>query len=313
VSGSTSAGFAGSVNPEGLATTAHFEYGLDPRYSGGGTVAYDQSTTSESVGGDFAAHAISAQVSGLVPNALYHVRLVATNAAGTTTGADETFTTSMAAAPPAPAVGKTANVAPVAGLVLIKPPPGKSVHATSVAKGVGFIPLTQARQIPVGSQIDARRGTLQLVDANGRARHTQSARLSGGLFTLGQTKAGVSKGLTTFTLNEGGFSGAPTYASCPKVGKAVHSDGASGPAAMFAKLSRKILQTLRATDNHGKFRTKGRYSAGTVRGTDFTTTERCDGTLTTVRTGIVDVLNFRLRKTITVRAGHSYLARAKAR
>ena len=28
--------FSGSVNPEGLATTAHFEYGLDPRYTGSG-------------------------------------------------------------------------------------------------------------------------------------------------------------------------------------------------------------------------------------------------------------------------------------
>ena len=42
--GSTTARFSGSVNPEGLATTAHFEYGLDPRYTGSSKIVYDQST-----------------------------------------------------------------------------------------------------------------------------------------------------------------------------------------------------------------------------------------------------------------------------
>ncbi len=40
---------------------------------------------------------MTASVSGLVPNALYHVRLVATNSAGTTFGPDVTFTTARAA------------------------------------------------------------------------------------------------------------------------------------------------------------------------------------------------------------------------
>ena len=41
---------------------------------------------------------VSASVSRLVPNALYHVRLVATNSAGTTFGPDATFTTQGGAA-----------------------------------------------------------------------------------------------------------------------------------------------------------------------------------------------------------------------
>ena len=55
----------------------------------------------------------------------------------------------------------------------------------------------------------------------------------------------------------------------------------------------------------------GRYSAATVRGTDWTVTDRCDGTLTTVRRGTVVVRDFRLRRTILLRAGKSYLARAR--
>jgi hypothetical protein len=44
----TSAAFDGSVNPDGLATTAHFEYGLDSKYTNPGTSGpvYDQQTPS---------------------------------------------------------------------------------------------------------------------------------------------------------------------------------------------------------------------------------------------------------------------------
>jgi hypothetical protein len=310
VLGDAKAAFAGTVNPQGLATTAHFEYGLDPRYTGAPTVDYDNMTAAKQVGNDFTTHAISSQVSGLLPNALYHVRLVAINSAGTTTGPDETFTTNSAPAPPLPTLAKTANVVPVSGVVLIKPPPGGSLDAlgplAEISKGVGFVPLTQARQIPVGSRIDARRGTLRLVARTGLARHTQSVRLSGGLFTVAQSKAKITKGLTTFTLNSGGFSGAPSYRGCPVFGKRPFAKGSKKPPAT-------VIQTLHATDHHGKFKVHGRFSAGTVRGTDFTTTERCDGTLTTVHRGTVDVLNYRTRKTIAVRAGHFYLAVAAVR
>ena len=59
----------------------------------------------------------------------------------------------------------------------------------------------------------------------------------------------------------------------------------------------------------GRFRTRGRYAAATVRGTYWLTVDRCDGTLTQVRQGIVQVSDFRLKKQVTVRAGKSYLAK----
>ena len=70
VLGDSTASFAGTVTPDGLATTSYFEYGLDPRYTGATAVVYDQRTPSAAVGGDFSAHAVSGQVSGLLPNAL---------------------------------------------------------------------------------------------------------------------------------------------------------------------------------------------------------------------------------------------------
>ena len=74
---SSGAGLAGSVNPQGLTTTAHFEYGLDSRYTKPGTSGpvYDHSTTDEAVGTDFSVHSVLASVAGLLPNALYHARL----------------------------------------------------------------------------------------------------------------------------------------------------------------------------------------------------------------------------------------------
>ncbi|MGO9958621.1 MAG: hypothetical protein ACLP50_22090, partial [Solirubrobacteraceae bacterium] len=42
VSGFSGVVLSGSVVPNGVATTAEFEYGLDPRYSGGGPVVYDE-------------------------------------------------------------------------------------------------------------------------------------------------------------------------------------------------------------------------------------------------------------------------------
>ncbi|MFZ0041618.1 MAG: hypothetical protein WAK93_09945 [Solirubrobacteraceae bacterium] len=316
VHSSTAATFSGSVNPEGASTSVHFEFGLDARYrvSGGSGVVYDQSTDAVGVGSDFAAHPVSLSATGLIPNALYHVRLVATSAAGTTLGPDQTFKTSKDKPPPPPVIGRQVNVVPIRGKVFIKPPSGKSLttaHISSaLAKGTGFVPLTEARRVPVGSQIDARQGTLMLVAATSNRRgKTQNVRLAGGVFSNTQARAPQQKGLTTLTLLEGAFAGAPSYASCRG-----HATAAAATLPPFAHdaVSKRVLQTLRASDKGGRFRTRGRYSAATVRGTQWDTTDRCDGTLTTVHRGSVSVFDLRRRKTIILHAGHRYLAKARS-
>jgi hypothetical protein len=59
----------------------------------------------------------------------------------------------------------------------------------------------------------------------------------------------------------------------------------------------------------GRFRTRGRYGAATVRGTRWLTVDRCDGTLFRVAQGVVQVNDVPRRRQVTVRAGGSYLAR----
>ena len=83
----TSATLGGSVNPNGTATTYHFEYGTTTAY-GTNSPAVDASA-----GSGTSAVAESANLTGLTPGTIYHFRLVATSAGGTSNGADQTFTT----------------------------------------------------------------------------------------------------------------------------------------------------------------------------------------------------------------------------
>ena len=62
-------------------------------------------------------------------------------------------------------------------------------------------------------------------------------------------------------------------------------------------------------NGHGSFQTKGRYAAATVRGTIYKVADRCDGTVTQVRQGVLSVLDLVRNKTVSVSAPDSYLAK----
>ena len=67
---------------------------------------------------------------------------------------------------------------------------------------------------------------------------------------------------------------------------------------------------LWGNSNGGDFRTRGGYSSAAVRGTKWLTVDRCNGTLTVVREGIVQVHDYGNGRRVLVRAGKSYFARA---
>jgi hypothetical protein len=271
-------------------------------------VVYTNSTPTTAVGSDFAAHPVPATLIGLVPNAVYHVRLVATNSAGTVDGPDQVFRTAEDPSPPPPTIATTFNIAPVSGRVFIQLP--DDAHAASAArgpaKGAGFEPLTEARQLPFGTKVDSRAGSLQLLTATGHIGKPQAGTFGGAVFGLSQKKRGRQKGLTTVSLLDGAVAGAPSYAGC-----SAHA-AVDGLTATAAHAPPKVLQTLHARDHNGAFRTTGRYAAGTVRGTVWSMSDRCDGTLTAVSRGIVDVTVFATRQVVAVHAHHSLLARATA-
>ena len=167
-------------------------------------------------------------------------------------------------------LGKEANFFPVNGLVFVKFPGSHSAADqfgpnAAFTKGQGFIPLTEARQLPIGTQVDARRGTLKIATATSHRGKTQIRVSSSGLFKLTQTRRGFHKGLTTLSLLEGAFPGAPSYASC--------TAKAPTPTATSRGLT-SPTSTSCSRDGRGQFRTRGRYSAGTVQGTVWDTIDR---------------------------------------
>src|SRR4051794_31649281 len=85
--GSSSATLAGSVNPNGSATTWWFQYGANTSY--GSTAP----STAASAGSGTSAQPASVSLTGLRRKTRYHYRLVARNPAGTSYGADRTFST----------------------------------------------------------------------------------------------------------------------------------------------------------------------------------------------------------------------------
>jgi hypothetical protein len=82
----TSASVSGTVNPNGQQTYYYFQYGTSTAYGG--------ATANTSAGAGNAAVAASAPLQGLQRRTTYHYRLVATNATGTSYGADRALKTS---------------------------------------------------------------------------------------------------------------------------------------------------------------------------------------------------------------------------
>ena len=305
VEGTSTASFTGAATPNGNDTTVYFEYGLDPKYTGGGTVVYDQSTPDQDIGSGISPQTVNASAADLDPDALYHVRLVATNSYGTTYGADETFMTEPEPPPPAPVLDKTADAGPVSGEVLIHLPTG-APRVTLPGEGGGYVPLTELSQLPSGTSIDTRHGTISLETATGAGHQTGTGTFTGAVFQI-SLQSGAQKGITQLTLDDGAFSGVPSYNS---VCKAHAARDRADPSAIAAALNPAIIQTLHAHDNHGSFRTRGKFSAGTVRGTTWDTIDRCDGTGTIVYSGVVDVYDYHTGKTTAVYAGHHFLVTA---
>jgi hypothetical protein len=285
-----------------------FEYGLD--------ATYGLQTPDQQVGADHITHTVSFALSGLLPNSQYHVRAVATNSAGSIPGNDLVFTTPADPPPPPPVFAKNVNVQPVSGHVFIKLPPGAVLAAigprawsavTAVGptawaaqspspppKGQGFVPLTEARQIPIGSILDTTAGTVKLTTATARAHQTQFGDFTAGIFELLQKRK--QRGLTDLDL----VNRQSPRQVCAAAGKAQ---------AARKRLSSTVLGLLKGRA-HGRFTTRGTYSSATVRGTIWGVANRCDGTLTRVTRGVVVVRDFRRHRNIIVTSGKTYLARA---
>ena len=195
------------------------------------------------------------------------------------------------APPPPPAPVPTPTVTPTA-----TPVAGKTVAGTVVkgkvlvkTRGGKYVALDPGTPIPLGSTIDTRHGTIQLTAQQKKNGKTQTAKFFDGIFKITQTKK-----TTDLTLTQ-------ALAKCPKRKHSAH-----------AAAKKKKPKTRKLWGNgSGSFRTRGRYSAATVRGTKWLVQDACSGTLTRVRKGVVSVRDNVRRKTIVLRAGKKYLAKPR--
>jgi len=186
-------------------------------------------------------------------------------------------------------------VAPKAGRH-IKVTRGRGKVKVKLPGALEFVELDQSASVPVGSVVSATGGTVGVTSASNLSGGTQSARFSGGAFRLVQRRA--RRPVTDLVMVGGSVR---TCAAAP-----AHRSIA------VAAGTRRRIRSLWGS-GHGRFRTRGRHGAATVRGTKWLTVDRCDGTHVSVRRGLVAVRDFAQRKTIMVPAGRSYLARRAGR
>ena len=160
------------------------------------------------------------------------------------------------AADPEPRTGRSVVVKPTKGAVFVQKR-GSSKRTR----------LRGAKAVPMGTTIDARRGSVKLTStANRRGTRRQSAVFYDGAFRVTQNRQ--ARPLTDLQLVGGDF------AAC---GSAVK------PAGVFASRARRRLWGR----GRGRFRTRGRNGSATVRGTTWRTEDSCAGTETFARSGSV--------------------------
>jgi hypothetical protein len=193
--------------------------------------------------------------------------------------------------------GRRAEVKAVSGEVFVKLPPG------TLNADAGFQPLEGVATVPVGSLLDTRAGTAALSTAadfrkaSDRRHREQVARLSAGIFRIKQERrrrrTAPRKPFTDLVL-----------------ASAAGSESVCGTAARTSPTKGLVRQVTAVTK--GRYRTVGGASTATVtKGAEFATIDRCTGTQTKVVRGAVRVLDRRAHRTVKLRAGRSYIARAR--
>ena len=177
---------------------------------------------------------------------------------------------------PRPRKGRSVTVRAASGKILVRVPGSKR-----------YVPIGDLTEIPLGSIVDARKGKAQITtEVDARTHRTQTATFYDWYFKILQTKG--RRPITEARLTKGSF------ASC---NRRTLTRSVFVAAAQSKKRSKKRIRRLWG-NGKGDFRTGGKRSSATVRGTQWLVEDRCDGTLTRVKKGRVDVRVFRTKKIV---------------
>jgi hypothetical protein len=194
--------------------------------------------------------------------------------------------------PDAPQFATEVNVRPTQGRVLIRLPRGAAVKGKwAHAAQSRFVRLTEAKQVPVGAEMNVKRGTVSLTSSKGPTGGVQTSQFYSGRFVVRQPRR--ERGMTEMRLSE------PMKCT---------------PNTRRGKVVASAVRTRRLWGRgRGRFRTRGRNSSATVRGTTWLQKDTCTTTTTIVRDGTVIVKDFAKRKNVRVKAPRRHVARARRR
>ena len=289
--GETGALLNAVVNPQGLATTYHFDVGPTDAYG-------DRLPVADAVvGGGNAPVALQQPLSSLASGTTYHFRVVATNLAGTTYGSDQSFTTVA----PAPfALPVTLPHYRRAGAASRDAPRPRQVGdpRRDVRRDPRAAPRIRDLPSALGGLDGARRD-----DRRRHGRHPQADERQE-LERQAADRELLGRGLL---LPSDPRASRPLPCSRSRHRSPARSRGCT-------RLPRRAKQRARqlwGKDNNGRFVTRGRAAVATVRGTAWFTRDTCEGTLVSVTRGSVAVRDLVRKVTVIVRAGHKYLARLR--
>jgi hypothetical protein len=188
-------------------------------------------------------------------------------------------------------MGEVARVRQISGEVYVRLPGARLQQAAPAA---GFVPLKGVATVPIGTEVDARRGSLDLTTAAGSSAtgspHLQTARLAAGIFKVKQARRARrrARAATTDLLLE----------------------TPPGSAAACTGPRKGVVRSLSGSAK-GSFRTIGAASTTTITDATWIVQDRCDGTLTQIGRGRATVYDPRRRTNARLMSGQAYLVRAR--
>ena len=214
---------------------------------------------------------------------------------------------SPVALPPIP--GERAQARVLSGVVYIRfPAGGHSPSLRSLDQSFGFEPLHGAENIPMGSVLDTRHGSVALTTASPTRGRTQTGTFSGGELQIAQLVYRRLRRMRTEVRLRGArfasvcrVKGVPTPVGGRPVGRPHRRK--------LQPLSHAVAGQLRSRAS-GSFSIVGRAAVASTLGptATFTTQDRCDGTLAQVQSGRVAVEDLPRGSTRIVGAGRAYFA-----
>jgi hypothetical protein len=275
--GPDSAVISAKVRPNAQATDISVVYG-----SGN---SFRETSDSVPAGAGWDPTEVTVRLDGLKPGKKLRYRVVATNDSGSDYSVTGELTTEELEPEHAEVI-----VAEPTGRVRVKRPGGRWRRLA----GTGA-------ELPVGTSIDTRRGRIALTTA-ARNGEKQTGTFGGGVMQIRQPRR--ARGRVDIHLRGGDFS------RCARPALRAPRSGATANASY---IRRDPVRRLWGRDRGGRFRTYGRHSQATVRGTRWLTMDTCSGTLTLVKRGAVLVHDFARHRNVLVRAGHRYFAHAGGR